>query len=150
MMSYPTIRVEGTPSGQGSMRAFVVKGRAVLTSTNKKLKPWRKAIADKATLDGWKPGSGAPLEGRVKLSLAFYFPRPKSHYRKNSQIKDEFLNAFPRADLDKLVRAVGDALTGVCWVDDSQIAMISAFKVYITAPSTDGYLLIDITDLEDE
>lgn len=150
MIIYPTFRVDGTPSGQGSMRAFVVKGRAVLTSTNKKLKPWRKAIADAATVAGWRPGKGAPLEGRVKVSLAFYFPRPKLHYRKNSQVKDEFLDTFPRSDLDKLVRAVGDALTGVCWVDDSQIVMISAFKVYITAPSTDGYLLIDITDLEDE
>lgn len=150
MISYPTIRVEGTPSGQGSMRAFVVKGRAVLTSTNKKLKPWRKAIADAATLAGWKPGSRAPLAGRVNVSLAFYFPRPKSHYKKNGYVTEGYLDAFPRSDLDKLVRAVGDALTGVCWVDDSQIVRISAFKSYFATPYNDGFLEIDITGLEDE
>ncbi len=31
-------------------------------------------------------------------------------------------------DLDKLVRAVGDALTGVCFIDDDQIVRIIAEK----------------------
>jgi Holliday junction resolvase RusA-like endonuclease len=33
-----------------------------------------------------------------------------------------------RPDLDKLVRAVLDALTGVCYLDDSQVTRIEAEK----------------------
>ena len=35
-------------------------------------------------------------------------------------------------DLDKLVRAVGDALTRIAWRDDSQIVAWHAYKHYAT------------------
>ena len=35
-------------------------------------------------------------------------------------------------DLDKLVRAVGDALTRLAWRDDSQIVAWHAYKHYAT------------------
>jgi Holliday junction resolvase RusA-like endonuclease len=38
-----------------------------------------------------------------------------------------------RPDLDKLVRGVMDALTGVCYLDDSQVVTIQAEKVFHTA-----------------
>jgi Holliday junction resolvase RusA-like endonuclease len=36
-----------------------------------------------------------------------------------------------RPDLDKLIRAVGDALTGVLWTDDAQIVTWSTGKGYV-------------------
>ena len=35
-----------------------------------------------------------------------------------------------RPDLDKLVRSAGDAMTGIVYVDDGQIAILSACKEY--------------------
>lgn len=40
-------------------------------------------------------------------------------------------HGYPKSpDLDKLVRGVLDALTGVCYVDDSQVVKIDAQKVW--------------------
>lgn len=36
-----------------------------------------------------------------------------------------------RPDLDKLARAVGDALTGVCYRDDAQVVNLCAAKYYV-------------------
>jgi hypothetical protein len=42
--------VAGIPQQQGSMRAFVVAGRARVTSDNAKLKPWRNLVSSEAML----------------------------------------------------------------------------------------------------
>jgi len=47
-----------------------------------------------------------------------------------------------RPDLDKLVRAVLDALTDVCYEDDSQVIRLRASKVW--APTT----LIEVWQIE--
>jgi Holliday junction resolvase RusA-like endonuclease len=40
-------------------------------------------------------------------------------------------------DLDKLIRAILDALTGVVWRDDGQVVDIVASKVYADTPGVD-------------
>jgi Holliday junction resolvase RusA-like endonuclease len=40
-------------------------------------------------------------------------------------------------DLDKLVRAILDSLTGVVWRDDAQVVDIVARKVYAETPGVD-------------
>ena len=120
--------VPGLPQTQGSMRGFVVKGRAVLTSTNKGLKAWRKAVADAALASGW--ASAEPMDGPVRLDVTFMFVRPKGHYRTNHEIKPS-APPFPHTsggDLDKLVRAIGDALTKIAWTDDRRIVICHAAK----------------------
>jgi hypothetical protein len=50
-------------------------------------------------------------------------------------LKPKYRNAIPQSkDLDKLVRAVFDALTGVAFLDDKQVADIHAVRVF--APFT--------------
>jgi Holliday junction resolvase RusA-like endonuclease len=40
-------------------------------------------------------------------------------------------HGYPKSpDLDKLIRGVLDALTGVCYVDDSQVTFIEAQKIW--------------------
>lgn len=114
----PSFFVKGLPQAQGSSRAFVTNGRAVITSTNRNLKEWRGLVADVA-----QPFFNGPTSNAIELNLEFYMPRPKS-------LPKRVVFNTKRPDIDKLVRAVMDALTHVAWRDDSQVVLLSANKVY--------------------
>lgn len=119
-----TFTVLGVARPKGSMTGFVPKGwtRPILTDSNKRVKPWAaevKAAAADAV------GSSAPLMvGPVKLALIFYLPCPKSAPKRRP--------VWPakKPDVDKLARAIADALKGVVWVDDAQITTLVARKCY--------------------
>jgi len=115
-----TIRfqVRGVPVPQGSMRAFVVKGRPIITSSNRNLKAWRDLIC----LEAQRHAPSTLIDGAVIVSLRFRLPRPKS-------LPKRITHAVKRPDLDKLCRVV-DSLTGVVWRDDSQIIRLEAEKEY--------------------
>jgi Holliday junction resolvase RusA-like endonuclease len=82
--------------------------------------------------DGWEL-----LDEPLELSVIFYLPRPKTATRK-------FPAVMP--DLDKLIRAVGDSLSGLVYVDDSRIIAISAQKRY--ADDRDPGALIRVNTLD--
>lgn len=109
--------VHGMPQAQGSSRAFVVQGKPVITSTNKNLKSWRDLVAAVAQEHAYL--YACP----VMLDLAFRLPRPKSLPKKVSA-------HTKKPDLDKLVRSICDALTGIMYKDDSFIVDLSATKEY--------------------
>lgn len=118
--------VIGEPIPQGSTRAFLPKGwsRPIITSANKKTKPWRQEVAHTAVCAisayGFVPlMSGEPVE----IKTTFFFEKPKS--KKKSDI---FKTSKP--DLDKLFRSIADALTGIAYKDDSQIVKWSGSKQY--------------------
>ena len=121
--------VAGTPVPKGSAKAFVVKGRAIVTQDNRdRQKPWASSISYTAAqqTDGVKPTAEA-----VHITMQFYMPRPKSHLRKNGELtKSAPIHHINKPDLDKLIRCVLDALTGVVWADDSQVMAIDAYKGY--------------------
>jgi Holliday junction resolvase RusA-like endonuclease len=93
----------------------VINGR-VLHSQGSALAVWRSLIGWEAKLAGASPHS-LP----VRITIAFYMPRPKT-------VKRAFPSVAP--DLDKLVRAVLDGLTGVAYADDGQVVEIYAQKLY--------------------
>jgi crossover junction endodeoxyribonuclease RusA len=111
-----TFDVSGEPASQGSHS--VIHGRIVQVNSAKH-KRWRNAVAF-AALDlvgtDWEL-----IDDPVELSVIFYLPRPKTATR-------EFPAVMP--DLDKLIRSVGDSLTGTIIRDDSRIIAISAQKRY--------------------
>lgn len=113
--------VTGIPQPQGSARAFVPKGwkRAIITSDNKTLKPWRQDVADmaKRAMDSH---SILARPGAVTVSVDFYFDRPKSQKKATHKTT--------KPDLDKTLRAIFDSLTGIVFEDDSQITACSATK----------------------
>jgi len=102
--------VRGEPKAKGSMRAFIVKGRAVVTASAKGAGIWQKLIQF-VLQDAWQ---GPALTGAVEVRLIFYLPRPKSAPKRV---------LFPehKPDGDKLQRAVWDALTNIVIRDDAQI-----------------------------
>jgi Holliday junction resolvase RusA-like endonuclease len=111
------------------MRGFVRNGRAILTSNNKKMKPYRQEVANTAMTAAFEAGClHLPMAGKhepVKLSLKFYFARPVSIPKKRTEI-------VVKPDIDKIIRATADALTGILYADDAQIVEMNASKHYGT------------------
>lgn len=116
--------VHGIPAPQGSKTAWG-------TEANPNTRPWRAAVAAQAAET---MGETPLLEGALELSVQFVFPRPKSHYGtgRNAGVLKDAAPVFhaTKPDCDKLVRAIGDALTGTLCRDDSQFSQVHAEKVY--------------------
>jgi Holliday junction resolvase RusA-like endonuclease len=135
--------VTGTPAPQGSHRAFVVNGRAVVTHDSKKTRPWRQDVrqaaldAITARVAGQLEPGWAPFEGPLHVTITFRLPRPGYHYGtgKNANRLKPTAPTFveKKPDLDKLIRATLDALgeAGV-WRDDAQVARLIVEKEYAT------------------
>lgn len=137
--------VPGVPRPQGSKRGFVVKGKAVLVeSAGQPLKDWRAVVA----LAGTEVMAGrSPFVGPLGVDLNFHLPRPKSYPKSRVDWPSK------RPDIDKLARAVLDALTHVCWVDDAQITFLRLNKDWAhnrVNPEQPVGLSVVIRALEDE
>jgi Holliday junction resolvase RusA-like endonuclease len=120
-------RVYGVAQQMGSKRAFVPKGwtRPVITDSNKNLKSWQQLVSDAANraLHELPATERTLLLEGVRLTIAFYLPRPASLPKR--------VTAHTKApDVDKCVRGLADALTGVVFRDDAQIVDLVAMKRY--------------------
>lgn len=115
-----TFDVIGRPAPQGSKKSI---GNNRFIESSKYLPAWRFAVKDAAeqavTTEGW-----ARVSGPVELEVMFYLDRPSSVSRTQRP------QPTVAPDLDKLIRAVGDALTGVVYDDDSQVIRVLAWKAY--------------------
>lgn len=128
--------VQGRAVPQGSKRAFVQNGRAIMTEqTGSRHKSWRDLVTLIAQNTDTRPPT--PIEGPVAVSLLFRFARPKAHYyqRQSGPVlrQDAPLFVYSRAigDIDKLQRSVFDSLVNAGWIrDDSQIVRIEATKTW--------------------
>ena len=97
----------GTPASQGSKRHV---GHGVMVESSKALRPWRDTVTAAA------PPTERPLDGPLAVKMVFTLPRPKSAR------KTQRRPCSSASDLDKLARAVGDAITAAgLWVDDGRI-----------------------------
>lgn len=115
------IWVEGTPIPQGSKTGYVRGGRAVLVDANKRLKPWRAAVRSAAE-EAIRDDEWATLDEPCRVRLAFTMPRPK---------RPRWVLPAVKPDLDKLTRAVFDALTDAgVWTDDSRVVSLQVDKIY--------------------
>jgi Holliday junction resolvase RusA-like endonuclease len=93
-----------------------------MLESSKYVKDWRAYAKLKATQ---MCGQSQRIEkpNAVLVTAVFYFDRPKKHFRANGTLRDD-APAFhvARPDAEKLMRALLDAITGVCFHDDSQVA----------------------------
>lgn len=135
MSAFPLIcsfTVYGLPQPQGSKRVVPTRaGPRSIESNEARIRPWRSAIASEAAV----AMVGKQLAtGPVQLRVEFVFPRPKNHFGSGKNAgtlkasAPEYVAKAP--DVDKLVRAIGDSLTGVVLRDDAQIAHVNAWKRY--------------------
>ena len=113
--------VRGIPAPQGSKSAYIRGDRAIVVDANPKtLKDWRTAVGFVLQSE-WH---GPPMDGPLSVELNFALLRPKSVSEKRR------LHPTVMPDLDKLVRAVLDALTGIVIVDDALVVELHSTKEY--------------------
>jgi Holliday junction resolvase RusA-like endonuclease len=119
-------RVAGDPIPQGSARAFVVKGRAVVTTDNPRLKAWRREVAEAAR--AVLRADHVAWDFPVAVWIDARMPRPKT-------VSREFPTGAREGDADKIARAVLDAMTeaGV-YVDDSRVVSLTIDQRYAEPP----------------
>lgn len=71
---------------------------------------------------------GPPLEGPVGIVVVFAMPRPgRLMWKKRPMPRCPHVS---KPDIDNLAKSVKDALSGLLWRDDSQIAHANLSKVY--------------------
>lgn len=141
IMPEPLLRLEvpGFPRPQGSKKAFVNKktGKAQMgESSGENLATWRADITVLAT----RARPAQIITGPVQTVIEFRFPRSKSHYGtgRNSLVLKATAPAYPvsvgrHGDLEKLERAVNDALTAAgVWDDDILVVDSHTTKVFAT------------------
>jgi crossover junction endodeoxyribonuclease RusA len=119
------------PVTQGSMNGYVMRTKTggmrarIVDQKETKLKPWREAVRSSAVdaLAGRQP-----LEGPVVVRIVFGLARPTSA----PKTRRTWPTGKRSGDLDKLARAVFDALTDAgVWLDDSQVVSAAIFKDFV-------------------
>jgi Holliday junction resolvase RusA-like endonuclease len=134
MMPLLEVDVPGVPIPQGSKNAFrhSKTGRVVVIEANRDLEAWRHLVTLKARR-AW--GARLTHPGAMDVQLIFRLPRPAGHLgtgRNAGQVKLS-APALPavKPDLDKLTRAILDALTQArVWEDDSRVVALHCWKFY--------------------
>ena len=138
--------VYARPEPQGSSRGFVLPGkngrkpRAIITSANPKLKPYRQELTNTALATMAERGIEKPLAAKhvaVRIDMVFYLEKPQSVAKKRTHL-------VVKPDCDKLARATTDSLTGIIYADDAQIVGLSAFKRYGTPERVE--IMVQILD----
>jgi crossover junction endodeoxyribonuclease RusA len=106
--------IAGDPVPQGSMR-HVGGGRLI---HSKALLAWRKLVSSHV-----RSVTTATIDGPVMIDVVFSLAKPKT-------AKRDYPTVAP--DLDKLCRAIGDALSVDCDLlkDDAQVVSWRADKIY--------------------
>jgi Holliday junction resolvase RusA-like endonuclease len=134
--------VLGAPATQGSKNPVRNKytGRIHLVESSKSLPDWRQSVIGVArdTLERLEGGPFCDASVGVSVDLAFYLARPKGHYGsgRNSHLLKPSAPARPtgpRSDVDKLGRAILDALKlARVFPDDGMVVRLCTDKWYST------------------
>lgn len=111
------LEIFGEPVAQGRPKAFR-RGNHIGMYDPKKSSTWKdsikmQAIAQKAQM----------LSGALYMQTTFYLARPKS-------LPKKVVYHVKKPDVSNLIKAVEDALKGICYHDDSQIVKSVIQKEY--------------------
>lgn len=96
-----------------------------------------KAYLDYKNVIAWeaKKHIKKPLPGPLQVTLAFYYPIPKSWSKqKKLEADDQGIMPMVKPDIDNVVKGVFDALTGIAWEDDRFVVDLRTFKRYSHNP----------------
>lgn len=122
--------VYGIPATAGSKKGFYnpKTKRVNMVDTCKRKGPWMQQVA-LAAAEAMK--GRPPLAQAVKVSMHFVFARPKSHRNSKGDLrKGKSVEHISKPDLTKLVRCAEDAMKGIVWNDDSQVAIQQNSKAW--------------------
>ena len=124
--------VAGEPKGKARPRfARVYDGVSVRTP--KGTKEYEQNI--KATYLEQCGNVKFPEDSQLELSVAAYFKIPKSgSKKKKAEMRIGGIRPTKKPDGDNILKAVADALNGVCYKDDKNIVKMSIEKFYSDVP----------------
>lgn len=124
--------IEGIPRPQGSKRHV---GGGIMLESSKYVKEWR-AFARMKAVEAMQGNERIEKPVPVSLVVNFVFDRPLKHFTKKG-LRPEAPNCHTsKPDVDKLLRALLDSMSGVVFVDDGQVASLAVSKRYGKAPTT--------------
>ena len=111
------------------MRAVLASGASAVG--RQKIKAWEQAVREAANLLVLGRSGPVFVDLPLRVTMTFRMARPSGHWRKAGGLKPS-APTYPagRPDLDKLVRATADALTGSIYDDDARIVAKISAKVY--------------------
>lgn len=132
--------VSGIPATKGSARAVKSRstGRPVLLASAsgknaRAQKSWAHAV-------GWAARQAMagrpPIAGPVEVRCVFWLPKART-----SKL------ATPRGDLDKLLRATWDAMTGIAFVDDVLVADAGRSCKWFASGKRESGAMIEIASI---
>jgi len=121
-----TFTVDGDPVPKGRPR-FARRGTFVQTYTDAKTIDYETQVAMKARQ---AIGASEPLKGALTVFLYLRFAVPPSYSKKRKEACLKELEFPKRVDLDNCYKSITDAMNGIVYVDDSQIAEAHIIKVY--------------------
>lgn len=111
--------VWGTPAPKGSKSAFPIRrksgamGVAVVEGKTDRQKDWSRRIEE--VVQGLAATGSPMLDGPLVAAVEFWLPRPASAPKRRRTWPDR------KPDLDKLLRAILDPMSGVLIADDARI-----------------------------
>ncbi len=128
-----TFTVPGVPIGQ-PRHQITRTGRAYIKQAHP-VHIWKAAVRLAAEAQNCEL-----LRTAVDVEAIFYFPRPKAHFgtcRNAGLLKASApTRHVSKPDIDNLQKALFDALSGVIFEDDRQIASALTEKYYAETPSS--------------
>lgn len=134
-----TFFVPGIPKTAGSKRAFMrpVMRFPVIVDDCKRGADWKGDVKAFA-VEHW---TDMPTRDPVRVRFTFSLPRPDCHFGsgKNSGTLKKSAPSYhvKKPDVDKMSRAIMDALTGIVWRDDAQVVAKLVTKDYAPKPGVE-------------
>ncbi len=124
-----SFEIPGKVSGKGRPR-FSTKGGKVRTFTPEKTRS-NEAVIRHYAAEAMKDRE--LFEGPVLLNVTMWIPIPKSWSTKK-KLAASYASGKP--DIDNIAKGIADALNGIAWHDDSQIAALCISRHYGTVEKT--------------
>lgn len=126
--------VYGRPRPKGSTQSFLAPSGKIVTHDAAGIPglTWEQGIASAALVARTEAGLAIVQRRPVGVKAVFFVPRNKGDYGtgRNSSVLKPSAPAFParKPDVDKYLRRVLDALSGVVFADDGQVVDVRAAK----------------------
>lgn len=129
-MSVVTFQVPGKPQGKARARTFYNTTAGKHTSVT----PDRTVLYENLIKEQFLSSANGfyiDQEKPVFLSICAKFLPPKSTpKKKRKEMMERNILPLKKPDIDNIVKVVADALNGVAYHDDTQIALLAASKIY--------------------
>lgn len=117
----------------------VAKGRPRVTRNGAFTPAHTRKYEQLVALHAQQAMEGRPLiEEAVALTITVFLPIPQSwSKRKKREAEMGLIAPITRPDVDNYAKLIGDALNGIVWRDDSQIAELRVSKRFALAPAVE-------------